>query len=145
MHKWLKIDLKKHPTEWVWKLRQKMTVAVCQQDSQSQSKPLCTGRSWSLWGSCRSTWTLMSAVYKNSSNNWIMCHIYASCFKSDFVSIKCHWKKPEEEAVFLLDHCPVHPSANILKLKDRKFCPRIWSHWFSPCMKVLFKAAKLPL
>jgi hypothetical protein len=37
-------------------------------------------------------------------------------------SVICHLhsKKPEEKAVLVLDHCPAHPSSDVLKSKDEE-------------------------
>jgi hypothetical protein len=62
-------------------------------------------------------------IYKNSSCAWMACDIFASWFENEFVpSVRRHMcsKKLEEKALLLLDHCPAHPSADVLKSKDGK-------------------------
>jgi hypothetical protein len=49
------------------------------------------------------------------------CDIFASWFENEFVPPErrhLRSKKLEEKALFLLDHCPAHPSADVLKSKD---------------------------
>jgi hypothetical protein len=51
------------------------------------------------------------------------CDVFGSWFGNEFVlSVRRHLrsKKLEEKALLLLDHCPAHPSADVLKLKDGK-------------------------
>jgi hypothetical protein len=51
------------------------------------------------------------------------CDIFTSWFENYFMpSVRCHLlsKKLEEKALLLLDHCPAHPSADVLKSKDGK-------------------------
>jgi hypothetical protein len=51
------------------------------------------------------------------------CDIFVSWFENEFLpSVRrhLHSKKLEENALLLLDHCPAHPSGNVLKSKDGK-------------------------
>jgi hypothetical protein len=51
-------------------------------------------------------------IYKNRSNIWMMCDIFASQFESEFVPLMrhhLHSKKLEERASLHLDHYPAHP------------------------------------
>jgi hypothetical protein len=62
-------------------------------------------------------------IYKNHSCAWMTCDTFASWFENEFVPSvrrRLHSKKLEEMTLLLLDHCPAHPSADVLKSKDGK-------------------------
>jgi hypothetical protein len=56
-------------------------------------------------------------IYKNSSCVWMTYDILASWCENEFVpSVIRHLrsKKLEEKALLVLDHCPAHPSTDVL-------------------------------
>jgi hypothetical protein len=90
-----------------------------------------------------------SVIYKSSSCAWITCDIFASWFENEFVlSVRHHLrsKKLEEKALLLLDHCPAHPSAAVLKSKDGKikamFLPRNTTALIQPMDKCIIRVCK---
>jgi hypothetical protein len=77
------------------------------------------------------------------------CKIFASLFENKFVpSVRCHLhsKKLEGKAFSLLDHCPAHPSAYVLKMKDGKikamFLPKSITALIQPMDQCIIQACK---
>jgi hypothetical protein len=77
------------------------------------------------------------------------CEIFASWFACEFVPSvrRCLLsKKLEEKALLLLDHCPAHPSDDVLKPKDGKikamFLPKNTTALIQPLDQGIIRAAK---
>jgi hypothetical protein len=103
--------------------KERVTLLLCtNKTGDHKMKPLCISKSQSP--QClHANMNSQPVIYKNSSCAWMTCDIFASWFENEFVpSVKCHMhsKKLEEKALSLLDQCPAHPSADVLKSKDEK-------------------------
>lgn len=84
-------------------------------------KPLCIRKIQSHWCFKHINMQCLPEIHKNSFSAWMTCDSFAFWFECEFVlSERCHlcFKKLEEKALLLLDHCPAHPSADGLKLKN---------------------------
>jgi hypothetical protein len=85
-------------------------------------------------------------THKNSSYAWKI--FLPSGLEMSLPSAKrhLHSKKIEDKALLPLDHCPAHPSADVLKLKDGKikamFLPKNSTALIQPMDQGIIQAYK---
>jgi hypothetical protein len=116
--------------------KERVTLLLCaNKTGDHKLKPLCIGKSRSPRCFKHINMNSQPVIYKNNSCAWMTCDIFALWFENEFIpSVRCHLhsKKLKEKALLLLDHCPAHPPADVLKSKDGKikamFLPRIPLH-----------------
>lgn len=84
-------------------------------------KPLCIGKSKSPRCFHHVNMKALPFSYANSKNAWMTSAIFEDWFHKEFApSVRKHLRslKLPEKALLLLDNCPAHPPAEMLKTRD---------------------------
>ena len=84
-------------------------------------KPLCIGKSRAPRCFHHVNMKALPFIHANSKNAWMTSDIFEDWFHNSFVpEVRKHLRslKLPEKAILLLDNCPAHPPADVLKTRD---------------------------
>lgn len=112
-------------------------------------KPLCIGKSRSPRCFKHVNMKSLPVTYTHTKNAWMTGEVFSRWFNEDFVSsVRSHLRSLnlEEKAILTLDHCPVHPSTDLLQSRDGKikvmFLPKNTTALIQPLDQGIIRAFK---
>lgn len=112
-------------------------------------KPLCIGKSRSPRCFKHVNMKSLPVSYAHTKNAWMTAEVFSKWFNEEFVpSVRSHLRSLnlEEKAILTLDHCPAHPSADLLQSRDGKikvmFLPQNTTALIQPLDQGIIRAFK---
>ncbi|KAJ8884831.1 hypothetical protein PR048_011027 [Dryococelus australis] len=106
-------------------------------------KPLCVGKSRSPRCFKHVNMKLLPVTYTHTKNAWMNVILQKFCSVSEKHRLSL---KLEEKALLILDHCPAHPSADLLQSRDGKikvkFLPKNATALIQPLDQGIIRAFK---